>query len=58
MIHVQRVEIRKAPSLPHDALKSVLVPLDRLGLVDLVGVADAALAPSALCDALTRACPA
>jgi hypothetical protein len=41
--------------LSDDALESVLVPLDGLGLVDLVGGADLALAPPALGDALTGA---
>jgi hypothetical protein len=44
--------------LPHDTLEPVLEPLDGLGLVDLVAVADLALRTSALGDTLTRAGPA
>jgi hypothetical protein len=46
-----------APSkrLSDNALESVLVPLDGLGLVDAVGWANLALAPPALGDTLTRA---
>ena len=42
-------------SLPDDALEAVLVPLDGLGLVDLVGVADLAPGAPAGGDALTGA---
>jgi len=41
--------------LSDNALEAVLVPLDGLGLVDLVGGADLALAPPALGDTLARA---
>lgn len=41
--------------LSDDALESVLVPLDGLGLVDAVGGADLALAPPALGNTLARA---
>ena len=46
---------RLSRGLSDDALESVLVPLDGLGLVDLVGGADLALAPPALGDALAGA---
>lgn len=41
--------------LPDDALEAVLVPLDGLGLVDLVGGADLGLAAAALGNTLTGA---
>ena len=43
--------------LPHDALEAILVPLDRLGLVDAVRGADVRLAASALGDTLAWAGP-
>ena len=43
--------------LPHDALEAILVPLDRLGLVDAVRGADVRLAASALGHTLARAGP-
>jgi hypothetical protein len=44
-----------ATRLSDDALESVLVPLDGLGLVDAVGSANLALAPPALGNALAGA---
>jgi hypothetical protein len=46
---------RSSTRLSDNALESVLVPLDGLGLVDAVGGADLALAPPALGNALAGA---
>jgi hypothetical protein len=43
--------------LSHDALEAILVPLDRLGLVDAVRGADVRLTASALGDTLAGAGP-
>jgi hypothetical protein len=44
--------------LPHDTLESVLVPLNRLVLIDAVGGADPALASPPLGNALAGTGPA
>jgi hypothetical protein len=44
-------------SLPHDALKSILEPLDRLSLVDAVGSTNSGLASPALGNTFTRSGP-
>lgn len=60
MSHCARAHLvlRSYTILPNDSLEPTLEPLDRVGLVDLVGSANLALAPSALRDTLTWAGPA
>lgn len=63
-IEVENACFRAKPSpsyhihLPHDALKSVLVPLNRLVLIDAVGGADPTLASPPLGNALAGTGPA
>ena len=54
-LHVVPFYTHASTRLSDNALESVLVPLDGLGLVNAVGGADLALAPPALGDALTGA---
>ena len=51
------VSVRVLLPLPHDALEAILVPLDRLRLVDAVRGANPRFTASALSDTLTWASP-
>ena len=56
-MHYPAIDLEDLCRLSHNTLEAILVPLDRLGLVNAVRGADAGLGASALGDALAWAGP-